>query len=91
MQRPIPGRNINMCKNVIIFRKISIAKKVCGYNVHGYTVMNTNENYEERELVESTVKFLKIKHLLQFNISLLKSNLNLNVTNFSVPIVKLRP
>ena len=24
MQRPIPGRNINMCKNVTIFRKISI-------------------------------------------------------------------
>jgi asparagine synthase (glutamine-hydrolysing) len=41
---------------------ISIAKRVFDYDVHGFTIMNTDSRYEERDLVEASVKELGIKH-----------------------------
>ena len=41
---------------------ISIAKNVCGYDVHGFTIANTDARYEEREMVEYAVSNLGILH-----------------------------
>jgi asparagine synthase (glutamine-hydrolysing) len=41
---------------------ISIAKKHLKYDVHGYTIMNTDVRYEERDMVMSSVHELKLKH-----------------------------
>jgi len=41
---------------------IAIAKRVLGYDVHGFTIMNTDERYEEREMVETAVRELGLRH-----------------------------
>jgi asparagine synthase (glutamine-hydrolysing) len=41
---------------------IAIAKRVFGYNVHGFTIMNTDERYEERAMVEHSVAALGLRH-----------------------------
>lgn len=41
---------------------IGIAKRSCGYDVHGFTIMNDDERYDERDLVEQAVKELGIRH-----------------------------
>jgi asparagine synthase (glutamine-hydrolysing) len=41
---------------------IAIAKRVFGYDVHGFTIMNTDERYEEREMVEHSVAALGLNH-----------------------------
>jgi len=41
---------------------ISIAKQIFDYDVHGFTIVNTDERYEEEEMVTHAVNELKIKH-----------------------------
>lgn len=41
---------------------ISIAKRVCGYDVHGFTILNEDERYDERDIVERSVAELGIRH-----------------------------
>jgi len=41
---------------------ISIAKKELGYNVHGFTIANTDARYEESALVENAVATLGLRH-----------------------------
>lgn len=41
---------------------ISIAKRVLNYDVHGFTIMNEDERYEEKDLVNASVKALGIEH-----------------------------
>lgn len=41
---------------------ISVARRVYGYDVHGFTIANTDARYEEQELVEHSVKELGIRH-----------------------------
>ena len=41
---------------------IAIAKKHLNYDVHGYTIMNTDERYEERDMVNASVNALQLKH-----------------------------
>jgi asparagine synthase (glutamine-hydrolysing) len=41
---------------------IGLAKRQCGYDVHGFTIMNTDERYDERDLVERSVRELGIRH-----------------------------
>ena len=41
---------------------ISIAKKVLDYDVHGFTIVNTDARYEEQEMVEHSVAELGIRH-----------------------------
>lgn len=41
---------------------IAIAKRTLGYQVHGFTIMNTDERYEEREMVETAVAELGLRH-----------------------------
>jgi asparagine synthase (glutamine-hydrolysing) len=41
---------------------IGIAKQVLGYDVHGFTIMNTDQRYEEREMVETAVRSLGVRH-----------------------------
>lgn len=41
---------------------ISIAKRVFGYDVHGFTILNTDARYEEQELVVQAVSELGIRH-----------------------------
>ena len=43
---------------------ISIAKRVFGYDVHGFTVANTDSRYEERDAVETVVRELGIRHTM---------------------------
>lgn len=41
---------------------ISIAQRVFQYNVHGFTIMNTDARYEEQDMVEHAVEELGIRH-----------------------------
>jgi len=41
---------------------ISIAKNVFDYDVHGFTIVNTDARYEEQEMVRHAVDKLKIRH-----------------------------
>lgn len=41
---------------------ISIAKNVFDYDVHGFTIVNTDERYEENEMVELAVSSQNLKH-----------------------------
>ncbi len=41
---------------------ISIAKKIYGYDVHGFTIANADARYEEQEMVENAVATLGIRH-----------------------------
>lgn len=41
---------------------IAIAKRELGYDVHGFTIMNTDQRYEEREMVEIAVRELGLRH-----------------------------
>ena len=41
---------------------ISIAKRIFDYDVHGFTIVNTDERYEEQDLVDASVRELGIKH-----------------------------
>lgn len=41
---------------------ISIAKRVWGYDVHGFTVVNSDARYKENEMVAVAVRELGIKH-----------------------------
>lgn len=41
---------------------ISMAKRVFGYNVHGFTVVNSDARYDEWDIVSATVRELDIKH-----------------------------
>jgi asparagine synthase (glutamine-hydrolysing) len=41
---------------------IAIAKKTLGHDVHGFTVVNSDERYEEQEIVDHVVKALDLRH-----------------------------
>jgi len=41
---------------------ISIAKRVFNYDVHGFTIVNSDARYEEQEMVEHAVRELNIRH-----------------------------
>jgi asparagine synthase (glutamine-hydrolysing) len=41
---------------------ISIAKRELDYDVHGFTIMNTDARYEERDMIELAVRELGIRH-----------------------------
>lgn len=41
---------------------IAIAKRRLGHEVHGFTIMNTDERYEERTMVETAVAELGLRH-----------------------------
>lgn len=41
---------------------IAIAKRELGHDVHGFTIMNTDSRYEERDMVEIAVRELGLRH-----------------------------
>ena len=41
---------------------IAIAKRVFDYDVHGFTIVNTDARYEERDMVRARVAQLGIRH-----------------------------
>ena len=41
---------------------IAIAKRLFNYNVEGFTIVNTDERYEEKSVVDHVIKTLKIDH-----------------------------
>jgi asparagine synthase (glutamine-hydrolysing) len=41
---------------------IGVAKRVCDYDVHGFTILSQDERYDERDIVEQTVRELGIRH-----------------------------
>jgi asparagine synthase (glutamine-hydrolysing) len=41
---------------------IGLAKRRCRYDVHGFTIMNADERYDERDLVEQSVRELGLRH-----------------------------
>jgi asparagine synthase (glutamine-hydrolysing) len=41
---------------------ISIAKQVFDYDVHGFTIMNSDERYEESEFIEHAIAKLGLRH-----------------------------
>lgn len=41
---------------------ISLAQRICHYDVHGFTIINEDERYDEREIVERSVRELGIRH-----------------------------
>ncbi len=43
---------------------ISIAKRVLDYDVHGFTIVDSDKRYDEQELVQHAVKQLGIRHTI---------------------------
>jgi asparagine synthase (glutamine-hydrolysing) len=41
---------------------ISTAKRLCGYDVHGFTVMSDDARYEERDQIDAAVRELGVRH-----------------------------
>ena len=41
---------------------ISAAKRTCGYDVHGFTIVNEDARYEEQDMVDHAVAELGIRH-----------------------------
>jgi asparagine synthase (glutamine-hydrolysing) len=41
---------------------ISIARRTFGYDVHGFTILNTDSRYDEREMLDLSVRELGIRH-----------------------------
>lgn len=41
---------------------IGVAKRMLGHDVHGFTIMNTDARYEERDMVELVVRDLGLRH-----------------------------
>jgi len=41
---------------------ISTAKRLCGYDVHGFTVMSDDARYEEKAEIEAAVRELGVRH-----------------------------
>jgi asparagine synthase (glutamine-hydrolysing) len=41
---------------------IAVASRLCGYDVHGFTVLSSDPRYDERELVAQSVQALGIRH-----------------------------
>ena len=41
---------------------VAIAKRELGFDVHGFTIVNTDERYEEWPLVEEVVRELRLRH-----------------------------
>ena len=41
---------------------ISIAKRVFGYDVHGFTIVNTDARYEEADMIDLSVRELGVRH-----------------------------
>lgn len=41
---------------------ISIAKRIFNYDVHGFTIVNTDARYEEQDMIDRAVKELNIRH-----------------------------
>lgn len=41
---------------------IAIAKRELGFNVHGFTVVNTDTRYEEKDMVDLAVRELNLEH-----------------------------
>ncbi|MBM3836656.1 MAG: asparagine synthase (glutamine-hydrolyzing) [Verrucomicrobia bacterium] len=41
---------------------VATAKKVFGYDVHGFTILNTDARYEEKDMVDLAVRELGIRH-----------------------------
>ena len=41
---------------------ISIARRVFGFDVHGFTIMNTDARYEEEDMIDLAVRELGVRH-----------------------------
>jgi len=41
---------------------VSVARRTHGYDVHGFTILNTDARYEEHEMVDTAVRELGIRH-----------------------------
>lgn len=41
---------------------VSVAKKIFGYDVHGFTIANVDARYEEQDMVDCAVRSLGIRH-----------------------------
>ena len=68
-----------MTESVSEARKlISIAKKIFNYDVHGFTIMNHDERYEEKDMVNYSVKSQELKHT---SIAVEKNNFFENLNN----------
>lgn len=43
---------------------LAIAKKVFNYDVHGFTIVSQDERYDERDIVQSVISQLNIRHTM---------------------------
>lgn len=66
---------------------ISIAKKVFHYDVHGFTIVNTDSRYDEKDMVDTVVSELKIKHTpIPLNTAQFLEKLRLLVRQHDAPV-----
>lgn len=66
---------------------IAIAKRVYDYDVHGFTIMNTDSRYEEREMVDTAVRELGLRHTsVAIERDNFLSNLQRQITQHDGPI-----
>lgn len=66
---------------------ISIAKRVYGYEVHGFTIMNTDARYDELDMVETSVRELGLRHTaVEVDPTNFLANLRTQITQHDAPI-----
>lgn len=66
---------------------ISIAKLELGYDVHGFTIINTDRRYEERDMVDTAVRELGLRHTqVSIDSGLFLKNLRTLVRYHDAPI-----
>lgn len=69
---------------------ISIAKKVFGYDVHGFTIVNSDARYEEQDLVQVSVSDLGVRHTeIKLTEGDFLSKLRKQITQHDAPIATL--
>jgi len=67
---------------------ISIAKRVFHYDVHGFTIMNTDPRYDEREIVAASAKELGISHTsIPVNTKNFLANLRVLIRQHDAPVL----
>jgi asparagine synthase (glutamine-hydrolysing) len=66
---------------------ISIAKNICGYDVHGFTIANSEARYEEQDLVNYAVREQQLRHTsIPVNTSDFLSKLRTLVIQHDAPV-----
>lgn len=67
---------------------ISIAKRVFNYDVHGFTILNSDSRYEEQDMIDCGIRELSVKHNgYPVQSTLFEENLREQILYHDAPII----